>query len=272
MGRAVAVGGEVHHAGDVVLAELAGAGGLYVVRVALGADAAGGDKGNDRVLHVLHRRVGRNPVEDGHGILGDEGLSLELGGEHVHRPLGGELVVELVLPDAPLDVAFLGGSAELLALQELQDEGRHGGNGLFHACCAVRGFHDVEALLVHLHAGVFGVHSGHRGDAELLDHGFAHGAAGGAVAARVEGRPGNHCVGLVLLHHVKYFGGRLLHVGSEIGVSADNCGNYLGIRSKSGLQGHSRPDDSLPDFGSDVSLLFASDAGVKLVYIMNDPV
>ena len=241
-----------------------------MVGVALRHDTAGGDHRDLGVLHVGDRSSGLDAVKGGHGILGLEGLLGHLLQQHLDAALGAADVGEVVDADAPLVVAFHGGTQDLFTLGKLLGQSSHHRHGLAHVSGGVAGGDDEQILAEHVDAGVLHVHTGHHGDAQLILHSLGDGAAGHAVTAGVEGGAGHEQLRLVLGDHVQQLGGVLFQVGAEVAVAADRGGNDLELIAQALLQSSTGANDAGTDLGGNIGLLLAADLGEELVDVVND--
>ena len=240
-----------------------------MIRVAERHDAARGDDGDGGLADGGDSRAGLNAVEHRHGVFGAERFAVEFLDEHLHSAFRAGLFIEHVLADALGEDAGRFRIGDLLALEQLEHDGGHGGHGLAHAPGAVGCFDDGHFLAVQVDARAFAVHAADHGELEFLGHGGAHGPAGGTVTARIEGRTGDQAVGSIGFHGFHHVGGHVVQMVGTVVVAADEGGHDFGFAVEGGFEGHAGPHDAVPDLGRDVSLVLAADTGKKLIDIMN---
>ena len=151
--------------------------------------ASRGHKRDTGIRHVFNGRGRLDLVGEDYRNLCLERPAVDLRRQHVDGTLRARLIRAHDLPGASY-IALLDRRADLLAARELQSEGGHVGRGLPHGGGAFAGLEYVDATAVLLGSRVLLMHGGHSPDSAFLGQ-PADLAAGQAVPARVEGRPGD---------------------------------------------------------------------------------
>ena len=195
-------------------------------------------------------------------------LAIELLEQHIYGTLGAALLLEEVLADAVGHIAFLTGSAYLLALHKLESQLCHTGSSLAHACGAV-GSLIYKNLVLQVCAGVFYVHTGEYRDAQLFLDGQSHIGAGITVTAGIESGAGNEYVGLLGLDPFKDLSLGFLFMLCIVRVAADDGLYYFSFALPCLVKSHAGANKTFTKLRGYVSHFFTADVGEELVDVMN---
>jgi hypothetical protein len=221
-----------------------------------------------RPREIGHRRRRRDALVLLDQDLGDERPARDTRQEHLDRPLVADAILRHQLPDPVGNVAFLEGRSERLAAHHLEPERGHAFDDVAHISRVETGGHCQELAAVSDDGRVVRVHPGHGGNAEGSRH-AARQRAAQTVAARVEGRAGDHEIGLVTLQRVAHSGARGFLALRDIVVAADEGGHHAALGPERLLQRSSRPHRPLAHLERSLRALLAPDPAEELIQVVD---